>query len=74
MPVVIKLFRVVTSLKELPPINWHDNSIGGMVLRGHVTNKIHITTYRKPMNTKLDKVLTYCEKLPPLKPNEPLIT
>ena len=49
---------------------WHLN---GVVFRGHVTNKIHTTTYRRPVDTKLRKVLTYCEKLPPLKLNGLLI-
>ena len=49
---------------------WHFN---GVVFWGHVTNKIHIITYRRTVDTKLRKVLTYCEKLPPLKLNGLLI-
>ena len=39
-------------------------------LGDHVTNHIHYI----PMDTKLGKVLTYCERLPLLKPHEHLIT
>ena len=55
---------------DIPPIYLHD--ISG-VLWVHLTNKIHIPTCRRPASTKLDKVLTYCERLRPLKPHGPLI-
>ena len=45
-----------------------------MVLCGHVTNKVHGSTWKRPMDTKLGKVFTYCEKFPPLKPHDSLIT
>ena len=42
-----------------------------LVLWGHVTNLINsISTRRGPMNTKIGKVLTYLDRLPPLKPHE----
>ena len=34
-----------------------------VVMWGHVTNKIRISTYRRPKNTKLGKVLFYSERL-----------
>ena len=41
---------------------------------GHVTNQIHfISTDRRPMDTKLGKVLTYTERLPFLKAHDPFI-
>ena len=41
---------------------------------GHVTNQIHfISTDRRPMDTKLGKVLTYTERLPFLKVHDPFI-
>ena len=46
----------------------------GVVMWSHVTNSIHyISTCRRPMGTKLRKVLTYRERLPPLKPRVLLI-
>ena len=45
-----------------------------MIMWSHVTNEIHISTCRRPINTKLGKVLTYSERLPSLKPHDPLIT
>ena len=50
--------------------SWNLNEV---VLWGHLTNKIHISTYRRPMETKLGKVLTYCGRPLPLKPHDPLI-
>ena len=45
-----------------------------VVMWNHVTNSIHyISTCRRPMGTKLSKVLTYRERLPPLKPHVLLI-
>ena len=43
-----------------------------MIVWDHVTNSIHISTWRKPMNTKQGKVLTYSE-VPSLKAHDPLI-
>ena len=37
-----------------------------MVLWRHVTNKIYISTFRRPIDTKLGKVLTHRDRLPPL--------
>ena len=52
------------------PANRFTWPLNKMVLRYHVTNKIdYILTFRKPMNTKLDKVLTYRQRLPLLKPH-----
>ena len=51
------------------------NTLHLAILSCHVTNKIHyFSTYRKHMDTKLSKVLTYCEKLPSLKQHDPLPT
>ena len=33
-----------------------------------------LSTCRRPMDTELDKVVSYCYKLPPLKSHDPLIT
>ena len=52
MPMVTNFFGVVTCCEELSPINMHD------VLWGDVTNKIHISTYRRCIDTTLGKVLT----------------
>ena len=38
--------------------------LNGVVLWGHVTNKIHASTCRRCINTTLGKVLTSCENLP----------
>ena len=40
---------------------WHLN---GVVLLGHVTNKMHILTCRRCIGTTLVKVLTKCKTLP----------
>ena len=40
---------------------WHLN---GVVFLGHVTNKIHISTCRRCIDTTLGKVLTKCKRLP----------
>ena len=39
---------------------WHLNEV---VLRGHVISKIHISTCRKRIDTKLGKFLTLCRRL-----------
>ena len=45
-----------------------------LVLLGHVRNWIlYISIYRRPMYTKLGKLLAYCEMLPHLKSHDPLI-
>ena len=38
--------------------------LNGVVLRRHVTNKIHISTSRRCIDTTLGKVLTQCRRLP----------
>ena len=43
------------------------------VLWGHGTNKVHVSTCRRPMDTELGKVLTYCDWIPVIKPHDPLI-
>ena len=50
---------------------WHLNRL---ILWGQVTNKIHVSICRRPMGTVLNKVLTYCERLTPLKSHDPLMT
>ena len=53
-----------------PPTNnfaWHFN---GVVLQGHTTNKMHICTCWWHADTKLGKMLTYSERLPPWKTDD----
>ena len=46
-------------------------SLNKVVMWGHVTNYIHyISTCRRPINTKLGKVLTYSKRLPYLKSHD----
>ena len=44
-------------------IYMHDN---GVILWGHMTNKIHTSTCRRCINTTLGKVLTECKRHDPL--------
>ena len=56
MPMLTKLLRVLTYRKELPhKFTWH---ISGLIFQSHLTNEIHIFTWRRCMDTKLGKVLT----------------
>ena len=67
MCIFTKLSRMVVQRKELPPINSLD-SRNEVVLWGCVTNWIHyISTCRRPLDTKLGKVLPYHDRLTPLK-------
>ena len=73
MRMVNKLYKVVTYSVEVPPINSSDPS---MRLSCKVKWEIEsfIDTFaEKPMGTKQGKLLTYREKLPPLKPQDTLI-
>ena len=38
--------------------------LNGVVLWGHMTNEIHISTCRRCIDTTLGKVLTKCKRLP----------
>ena len=64
---VTQLFKVVAYRKEFPPIDLHDTSLVGIVLLGNVTNKIHVSTCRRPMKTKIFKVLDLLQEALTLK-------
>ena len=57
MPMVTKLFRVVTCWEELLLMNMHDIS-KEWPFGGHVTSKIHISTCRRCIDTILGNVLS----------------
>ena len=44
-----------------------------VIFWGHVTNKIDTSTFRRPIDTKGEKVLTYCQRLPSIKPHVPIL-
>ena len=46
------------------PIHKIFSQLNGVVLWGQVTNKLHVSSCRRLMGTKLGKVLTYCERFP----------
>ena len=71
MSMVTKLVRVVTNHKVLLPRNWHNPS---MRWSCEVTSQFKsiIFSLTEDMNTELGKVLSYCERLPLLKPYDPL--
>ena len=50
-------------------------SFNHVILRGQMANYIcYISTFRRPMDTKLGKIVNYVERFLPLKPQNPLIT
>ena len=61
-PITISIFtepfNVLACCKELLPKDMPDNSAEWSLL-GHVTNKIHISTCRRCIDTTIDKALTY---------------
>ena len=62
MPMVTRFVRLLTYCQEFPPINLHDPS---MLWSCEVAWQIKYTC-RRPMNTKLSKVLTQRYRLLPL--------
>ena len=53
------------------PIHKFASPLNEVIMRGHVTNRIHFTSISKrPMDIELGKVLTYSERLPSLKPHD----
>lgn len=71
MLIVTRLTRVIIYRKELPPINLEDPLVRWSC---EVAWQIkHIYPCRRPVDTKLGKVLTCSERLLSLKPGDPLI-
>ena len=69
-----KLTKVVTYFDDFPPIYLHDSSIRWAFKVKRQIKHIFISTCRRPIGTRLGKVLPYCDRLPPLKPHDLLIT
>ena len=75
MLMVTRPIKKVTYRKELPPINSHDPSMWSSCGVIWQVKYINISTCRKRMDTKLDKVLIYSGWPPSiLKPHDPFIT
>ena len=73
MPMVTKLVKVVIYHEELPPTNLHDPPIAGLVRLRDKLNTLYLHL-QKTQCSKLGRVLTHHDRLPPLKPNDFLIT
>ena len=70
---VTKPVKVVAYRKELPPINCMASVWDSLVSSRYKLNLLNLQL-QKPMDTKLGQVLTYNDRLLPLKPHDPLIT
>ena len=69
MTMATKLGRAVLYNEELPSIK-SQKSLYHVVLQGHVTNQVRcISTTTRPVVIKLDKLMSYCRGLPPIKSN-----
>ena len=66
MSMVTKLVKVMHTARSFNPFIHMILNLGCLV-------KIHMSVCRRPMDIALSKVLTYHKKLPPLKPQDPLI-